>query len=95
MSVTTRRIATELIEHRRVSPIGTVQRHYRLEPELASARGAFGSVIVAPGSKGAFVFAANPDGDIDDYFSLLAEVPAVRDPEAALSQLGYTITAAE
>lgn len=91
MDVTANRTATELTDHRCASPIGTVQRHYRLEPEFSSARGGFSSVVIAPGSKGVFVFAADQDGEIDDYFSTIADVPGVRDPEAALSRLGYTV----
>lgn len=93
MNVDVTGIATELTEHRCVSPIGTVQRHYQLKPEFTSARGVFSSVVVAPGSKGAYVFAANQDGDIEDYFSTIADVPGVRDPEAALSRLGYAVKA--
>lgn len=93
MTVTDSRIATERPEHRRTSVIGSEQRHYDLRPGLILARGEFSSVAVASGAKAVYVYAADENGAITD-FETLAVVVSARDPEGALSQLGYEVEAA-
>lgn len=90
MAVTANRIATEQPKHRRTSLIGGEQRHYDLQPGLVSAHGEFSSVVVAAGAKAAYVYAADKNGAIAD-FETLATVPNAKDPEGALSQLGYEV----
>lgn len=87
-------IATEVASHRGYSAIGTVQRHYRLRPVLASSRNALVDVVVVSGSKGTYVFPAGRDGVISDHFNAIDIVRDVHDPEVALAQLGYTAKAA-
>jgi hypothetical protein len=83
--------ATEFPKHRRISGIGSPQRHYRLEPALITESGTHHTVVVAGGTKGTYVFAADATGEIADY-QALAIVP-VTTHVAALSKLGYqTIT---
>lgn len=90
MTVTSSRIATEQPKHRRTSSIGSEQRHYDLLPGLTLARGEFTSVVVAPGAKATYVYAADKSGYIVD-FEALAIVVKARDPEGALSHLGYEV----
>lgn len=84
-------IATEVASHRGYSAIGTVQRHYRLRPGLASACGSLVDVVLAAGTKGTYVFPAGRDGVISDPFNTIAVVAGVHDPEVALAQLGYDV----
>ncbi|SKT54681.1 Uncharacterised protein [Mycobacteroides abscessus subsp. massiliense] len=86
-------IATEVASHRGYSAIGTVQRHYRLRPVLASSRNALMDVVVVSGSKGTYVFPAGRDGVISDHFNPLNVIAGVYDPAVALSQLGYNVAA--
>lgn len=87
-------VAVEIVDHRCRSAIGSFQRHYHLRPEIASARGSFSNVIAVSGEKGTYVFPADEDGDIADHFNIIDLVAGVHDPEAALSQLGYSVKAA-
>lgn len=90
MTVIASRIATEQPKHRRTSVIGSEQRHYDLQPGLILARGEFSSVAVAAGAKAVYVYAADKNGAIAD-FETLAIVVNAKDPESALSQLGYEV----
>ncbi|SIM26425.1 Uncharacterised protein [Mycobacteroides abscessus subsp. abscessus] len=47
------------------------------------------------GEKGTYVFPADEDGDIADHSTVIDLVAGTRDPEAALSQLGYTVKASQ
>ena len=93
MKTTAERTATELTTHRYLSPIGTTQRHYRVNPALPCDRGAFTSLVLVPGESATFVFPADADGEIAD-FEALAKVAGVTDTVAALAHLGYYVSSA-
>lgn len=87
--------ASEIASHRGVSPIGSVQRHYRLNPPLATGSGrSHEDVVIIPGAKATYAFSGDSDGGVTDFFEALATRPASEgDDESALAALGYRLVA--
>lgn len=84
-------VAAEQPWHRRYSPIGGSQRHYTLEPVLLTERAVCGDgVVVVIGTKAAYAFPADPEGQIADYLPV-AEAPDATADADVLALLGYTI----
>lgn len=90
VATTSANVAREQVDHRQRSLIGTTQRHYRLSPKFATARGDFTNVVVVPGEVHTFVYVATPMGEIADYEKLLV-VRETTDPVAVLETLGYQV----
>lgn len=85
--------AIEMPTHRRSSPIGSPQRHYRLDPPLMSLGGGrHRDVIVINGRKAAYAFAGDSTGEVADFTALV--IVAAGDHGAALSALGYSLAGA-
>jgi len=86
-------VAAEVPWHRRYSPIGGGQRHYRLDPLLLTERAVCGEgVVVVLGVKAAYAFPADADGQIADYRPVAA-APGVTADADVLALLGYTVAA--
>jgi hypothetical protein len=84
-------VAYELPWHRRYSPIGGGQRHYRLDPMLLTDRAVCGDgVVVVIGAKSAYAFPADSEGQIADYIPV-AEAPGATTGADVLALLGYTV----
>lgn len=84
-------VAAEVPWHRRFSPIGGGQRHYRLEPLLLTEQAVCGEgVVVVIGAKAAYAFPADAEGQIADYLPV-AEAPGAAADAGVLALLGYTI----
>jgi hypothetical protein len=85
--------AIEMPTNRRTSPIGSPQRHYRLNPPLlASDGGHQRDAIVITGSRSTYAFAGDGDGEIVDFTALV--IVAAGGHGAALSALGYSLVGA-
>ncbi|CPR73488.1 hypothetical protein [Mycobacteroides abscessus] len=84
------RTAEEIVDHRKRSPIGTMQHHFALNAEFASPRGRLDHVVVVSGESSTYIFGADEDGDIID-FDPRAVVADVVDPASALVRLGYRV----
>jgi hypothetical protein len=79
--------------NRRTSPIGSLQRHYRLNPPLLTpSRGRQRDAVVITGSRSTYAFAGDGDGEIVDFTALV--IVAAGDQGAALSALGYSLVGA-
>lgn len=83
------RKATEILEYRRVSRIGTEQRYFVLEPALESSHGAFREVVFVPGYRAAYLFAAE-HGDVAG-FEALCVGPVTDDIDGILADIGYVV----
>lgn len=68
--------AVEVLEHRRISPIGTIQHHYRLDKELAVGQHMTSDVAVIPYSDTPYCFANPEDAQIVDALMAVLD-PAV------------------
>lgn len=79
--------ATEMLEYRCTSRIGTDQRYFVLHPALESARGTFHEVVVVSGYRATYVFAGEY-GDVAGYEALIVG-PGTDDPDSVLTDLGY------
>lgn len=85
------RIATEVSTHRRISAIGSPQRHYRLNPPLTDNAGnPRRDVVVIEGVKSNYAFVGDTGGEVTD-FAELAVAGAGSGDDAVLSMLGYRV----
>lgn len=84
------RKATEILEYRRVSRIGTDQQYFVLEPAFESAQGTVREVVVVPGYRATYVFAAE-HGDVAG-FEALTFGPIGVGVDMLLRDLGYAAT---
>jgi hypothetical protein len=79
---------------RRTSPIGSPQRHYRLNPPLLASDGnCHRDVVVITGARSTYAFAGGGDGEIVDFTALVTAAAGSGD-SAALSALGYSFVGA-
>ena len=85
--------AREVPAHRRTSPIGGPQRHFRLASVLVTPIGITTDVVLVAGTRAVYVYPATVAGEIADFDALLAEFPAGTAPEDALNSLGYDAAA--
>jgi len=84
-------LAAEVIEHRGYSPIGAVQRHYRLQPALVTPEGVCTGVVVIAGAKGTYVYPSGPDGGISDYIPV-GTAPVGTAGTVILTVMGYRVS---
>ncbi|WP_157680293.1 hypothetical protein [Mycobacterium dioxanotrophicus] len=78
--------------HPRISPIGSPQRHYRLDPPLKRSGRRNVDVAIIRGFSTFYVFAANGSGDVADWTALaVLREPEVVDYESALAAVGYRL----
>jgi hypothetical protein len=86
--------AVEVSTHRRISPVGSPQRHYRLDPPVTDSGGnPQRDVVVIEGFKGSYAFVGNLDGEITD-FTALATVATGGDGSTVLCAIGYSLVEA-
>lgn len=83
--------AIEVVAHRRVSAIGSVQRHYHLDPPLAAHGGSHRGVVVVPGANATYAFTADSDGAIADFTALVTHASDDSGDASVLAALGYQI----
>ncbi|MEN4461009.1 hypothetical protein ABFV47_07545 [Mycolicibacterium fortuitum] len=78
--------------HPRISPIGSPQRHYQLDPPLQVSGRRSVDVAIIRGFSNFYVFAADGAGDVADWAALaVLHGPEVVDYESALTAVGYRL----
>lgn len=81
--------ATEVTANRRWSPIGTPQRHYRLDQHVTADDGErYHDVVIIDGFGITYAYAAYPDGEVASWWTL-AELDG--SDTAVLSAIGFRI----
>ncbi len=81
--------ATEVTANRRWSPIGTPQRHYRLDQHVTADDGErYHDVVIIDGFGITYAYAAYPDGEVASWWTL-AELDGGE--TAVLSAIGFRI----
>lgn len=83
--------AIEVVAHRRISSIGSVQRHYHLDPPLTAHGGSHRGVVVVPGANATYAFTAGADGDIADFTALVTHASDDSGDASVLAALGYRL----
>lgn len=85
-------IATEVTANRRWSPIGTPQRHYRLDQHVTADDGErYRDVVIVDGFGITYAYAANPDGEVASWWTL-TELDG--NDSAVLDAIGFRIAKA-
>lgn len=93
MPLSANRVATEVPGHRQPSPIGSLQRHYRLNPPLNAAGVDHHDIVTVVGAKATYAFPATGAGDVTE-FEALATSHGGQDDTSLLSELGYATAVA-
>ena len=86
--------AYEVIAHRRVSPIGSLQRHFSVTPPIVAVDGcSHRNIALIPDAETFYAFACSAHGLITDWTNLLGgEAERAGSVEDALSRLGYRLS---
>ncbi|KLI09395.1 MULTISPECIES: hypothetical protein [Mycobacteriaceae] len=86
--------AYEVLAHRRVSPIGSPQRHFSVTPAIVAVDGrSHRNIALIPDAETFYAFVSSARGVITDWTNLLGgEAGPVGSVEDALSRLGYLLT---
>ncbi len=84
--------ATEVVANRRASAVGSVQRHYHLDPPLTVNGWSHRGVVVVPGANATYAFTAADDGNIDNFTALVTHPREDNGQASVLAALGYLLT---